>query len=77
MKLFAIFFLVAALPNPAHAGDKSEESVTYSFGDELVGGQTQSPLGDRVSHRDRLRATLLIRARRQFVPELQKSVENL
>jgi len=66
-----------AAPTTANADDDEFEYTSYSFDDDMVGGDTTGPMGEILQTRGRLARESLVRVRRNFVPELLKSIEQL
>lgn len=71
--------LALATVAPAAAQDRgaSAPDTTYDFGDDLVTGDTESPMGELIRAGLRSRRETLIRARAHWIPELTQSLENL
>ena len=78
--------LVAALSAPAFAQNKVvqeadktvfRKKTVIDFTDVAVEGELTKPEGSYVLNRKKTRFNSLIKVRDNFVPELQKSVDNL
>ena len=79
--ILCVSFVVAA-PVLAQDADKKNNSVPpgtteYEFEDELLRGDIRGPSGARVTLPLRVPPRNLIKIRRQFMPEMIKTVETL
>lgn len=61
----------------ARAERESPAETTYDFEDDLVTGDLVRPDGEQLIVRRRGRRASLIQIRKQFIPEMLKSVEDL
>lgn len=78
----ALVLLLFVFPDKSEAQDvgagASATNVTeYDFEDDLVTGDLVRPDGDLVGARRKAKVSSLIRVRKNFIPEILKSVENL
>jgi len=62
---------------PQAGAQAGTDTVSYSFDDDKVLGDTVNPLGEIMTVRKRPARESLVRARESFVPELLQSVEAL
>jgi hypothetical protein len=87
-RLFGLFLgLAVLLPSYAAAqektvvreGDKTvfKKKTVIDFNDVTVEGELTKPEGSYVLNRNKTRFNSLIKLRDNFLPELQKSVDNL
>jgi len=76
-------FAQAAAPAAAAGGGGGEENVqykaktVYDFEDDTVEGDLQRPDGELVSSQKKAQHSSLIEIRRDFIPEMLKSLEDV
>jgi hypothetical protein len=78
-RLLVAFALLALTATPALAQDNPEPNKTiteYDFKDDVVTGKLKRP-GDVIQGEPRAQSESLVTPRKNFVPELIKSVEQL
>jgi hypothetical protein len=79
----ATVFAQAAKADPAAAAPAGDENVTYKaktvydFEDDTVEGDLQRPDGELVSSQKKAQHSSLIEIRRDFIPEMLKSLEDV
>ncbi len=67
-----------AQPKPAPAGgDKAGKVKVYDFSGDTIEGDLIKPEGSTVDARDFAKHSSLIRIRKDFIPEIIKSAEDL
>ena len=76
-------FAQAAAPPPAAGGGGGDENVqykaktVYDFEDDTVEGDLQRPDGELVSSAKKAQHSSLIEIRKDFIPEMLKSLEDV
>ena len=76
-------FAQAAAPPPAAGGGGGDENVqykaktVYDFEDDTVEGDLQRPDGELVSSQKKAQHSSLIEIRKDFIPEMLKSLEDV
>ena len=79
--LISFLFVFPAKSSAQDAGGGAATAATnvteYDFEDDLVTGDLVRPDGDLVGARRKAKVSSLIRVRKNFIPEILKSVENL
>lgn len=80
----ALVFVVVAGSRPARAedkkapgGDKASKVKVYDFSGDTIEGDLIRPEGSTVDARDFAKHSSLIRIRKDFIPEIIKSAEDL
>jgi hypothetical protein len=68
--------VAAAQPKPAGGKDAGKTKV-YDFSGDTIEGDLVKPEGSTVDARDFAKHTSLIRIRKDFIPEIIKSAEDL
>ena len=61
----------------AHADDKQPKTKVYDFSGDTIEGDLIRPEGTTVDARDFAKHASLIRIRKDFIPEILKSAEDL
>jgi hypothetical protein len=70
----------AAKPAPAAAGDDNvsyKAKTVYDFEDDTVEGDLQRPDGELVDSMRKVKHSSLIEIRKDFIPEMLKSLEDI
>jgi len=70
----------AADPKPAGGGDDSVQykaKTVYDFEDDMVEGDLQRPDGEMVNSLKKTEHSSLIEIRKDFIPEMLKSLEDV
>jgi hypothetical protein len=77
--LVVMFGLVggAAIAQPAKGGDKGGKVKVYDFSGDTIEGDLVKPEGTDLNARDFAKHSSLIRIRKDFIPEIIKSAEDL
>ena len=80
-KVLAALALVVLVATPAFAqpkgGDKGGKVKVYDFSGDTIEGDLVKPEGSTVDARDFAKHSSLIRIRKDFIPEIIKSAEDL
>jgi hypothetical protein len=80
MRKLVIMFAVLGLASTAYAQKKGEAAPkvkTYDFSGDTIEGDLVKPEGSTVDARDFAKHSSLIRIRKDFIPEIIKSAEDL
>jgi hypothetical protein len=81
MRKLVIMFAVVGLSGTAFAQKKGAEATakvkTYDFSGDTIEGDLVKPEGSTVDARDFAQHSSLIRIRKDFIPEIIKSAEDL
>ena len=80
MRKLVIMFAVLGLASTAYAQKKGEAAPkvkTYDFSGDTIEGDLIKPEGSTVDARDFAKHSSLIRIRKDFIPEIIKSAEDL
>ena len=80
MRKLVIMFAVLGLASTAYAQKKGEAAPkvkTYDFSGDTIEGDLVKPEGSTVDARDFAKHSSLIRIRKDFMPEIIKSAEDL
>ena len=80
MRNLVIMFAVLGLASTAYAqkkGDAAPKVKTYDFSGDTIEGDLVKPEGSTVDARDFAKHSSLIRIRKDFIPEIIKSAEDL
>jgi hypothetical protein len=64
-------------PPPSSGGDKNAKVKTYDFSGDTIEGDLIKPEGSTVDARDFAKHGSLIKIRKDFIPEILKSAEDL
>ena len=64
-------------PAPAGGGDKGGKVKVYDFSGDTIEGDLIKPEGSTVDARDFAKHSSLIKIRKDFIPEIIKSAEDL
>ena len=64
-------------PAPAGGGDKAGKVKVYDFSGDTIEGDLVKPEGSTVDARDFAKHSSLIKIRKDFIPEIIKSAEDL
>lgn len=67
----------AAIAQPAKGGDKGGKVKVYDFSGDTIEGDLVKPEGTDLNARDFAKHSSLIRIRKDFIPEIIKSAEDL
>jgi hypothetical protein len=67
----------AGFSTSAHADDKQPKTKVYDFSGDTIEGDLIRPEGTTVDARDFAKHASLIRIRKDFIPEILKSAEDL
>jgi hypothetical protein len=73
----AIVALILSAGGTASADDKAAKSKVYDFSGDTIEGDLVRPEGTTVDARDFAKHSSLIRIRKDFIPEIIKSAEDL
>jgi hypothetical protein len=82
-KLISVLTLVlfagvaSAQPAPKGGGDKAGKVKVYDFSGDTIEGDLVKPEGSTVDARDFAKHNSLIKIRKDFIPEIIKSAEDL
>jgi len=76
---FALVMLLGAVAfaQPAKGGDKGGKVKVYDFSGDTIEGDLVKPEGTDLNARDFAKHSSLIRIRKDFIPEIIKSAEDL
>lgn len=80
MRMLVIMFAVLGLASTAHAQKKDAPAgkvKVYDFSGDTIEGDLIKPEGSTVDARDFAKHSSLIRIRKDFIPEIIKSAEDL
>ena len=66
-----------AIAQPAKGGDKAGKVKVYDFSGDTIEGDLVKPEGTDLNARDFAKHSSLIRIRKDFIPEIIKSAEDL
>lgn len=66
-----------AIAQPAKGGDKGGKVKVYDFSGDTIEGDLVKPEGTDLNARDFAKHSSLIRIRKDFIPEIIKSAEDL
>ena len=79
MRKLVIMFAVLGLSTTAHAQkkDAAAKVKVYDFSGDTIEGDLVKPEGSTVDARDFAKHSSLIRIRKDFIPEIIKSAEDL
>lgn len=79
LALFSLALLtsVAAADDKKGGGDKGGKVKVYDFSGDTIEGDLVKPEGSTVDARDFAKHSSLIRIRKDFIPEIIKSAEDL
>lgn len=66
-----------AIAQPAKGGDKGSKVKVYDFSGDTIEGDLVKPEGTDLNARDFAKHSSLIRIRKDFIPEIIKSAEDL
>ena len=69
--------VAAAQPKPAAGGKDAGKTKVYDFSGDTIEGDLVKPEGSTVDARDFAKHSSLIRIRKDFIPEIIKSAEDL
>lgn len=74
---FVVLVGSAAVAQPAKGGDKGGKVKVYDFSGDTIEGDLVKPEGTDLNARDFAKHSSLIRIRKDFIPEIIKSAEDL
>jgi hypothetical protein len=72
-----LFVTGTAVAQPKAGGDKAGKTKVYDFTGDTIEGDLVKPEGSTVDARDFAKHSSLIRIRKDFIPEIIKSAEDL
>lgn len=74
---FVVLVGSVAVAQPAKGGDKGGKVKVYDFSGDTIEGDLVKPEGTDLNARDFAKHSSLIRIRKDFIPEIIKSAEDL
>lgn len=77
LSILVVAAVAIGVSTPAHADDKQPKTKVYDFSGDTIEGDLIRPEGTTVDARDFARHASLIRIRKDFIPEIIKSAEDL
>jgi hypothetical protein len=75
--VLVLFMTGAAAAQPKAGADKAPKTKVYDFSGDTIEGDLVKPEGSTVDARDFAKHSSLIRIRKDFIPEIIKSAEDL
>ena len=75
--LVLVLFMAGVAAAQPKGGDKAAKTKVYDFSGDTIEGDLVKPEGSTVDARDFAKHSSLIRIRKDFIPEIIKSAEDL
>ena len=77
LSILVVAAVAIGVSTSAHADDKQPKTKVYDFSGDTIEGDLIRPEGTTVDARDFAKHASLIRIRKDFIPEIIKSAEDL